>query len=171
MIVTLAFGIGANAAMFGVVDRLMFRPYPYLKDPANTHRIYLRQTFRGETRTQSTGIQYTRYTDIKNTTKSFTHFAAFTTPNLAVGVGDMAKERRVAAVSGGFWDFFAARPEIGRFFTVAEDTTPRGADVIVLGYAFWQAEFGGRRDVIGQRLKVNNVDARSSASRRRASLA
>ena len=159
VIVTLAFGIGANAAMFGIVDRLMFRPYPFLKDPANTHRIYLRQTFRGVTSTQSSGIQYTRYTDIKNATKSFTHFAAFTTPNLAVGVGDLAKERRVAAVSGSFWDFFAARPEIGRFFTTAEDTTPRGADVIVLGYAFWQAEFGGKPDVIGQRLKVNNVDA------------
>src|SRR5688572_18786519 len=76
VIVTLAFGIGANAAMFGVVDRLMFRPYPYLKDPEHTHRIYLRQTFRGETRTNFSGFQYTRYTDIKNSTKSFTNFAA-----------------------------------------------------------------------------------------------
>jgi putative ABC transport system permease protein len=159
VIVTLAFGIGANAAMFGVVDRLMFRPYPYLKDAEHTHRIYLRQTFRGETRTQATGIQYTRYTDIKNSTKSFTNFAAFTTPNTAVGVGDAAKERRVAAVSAGFWDFFAARPALGRFFTAAEDTTPRGADVAVLGHAFWQAEFGGRADVLGQRLQINNVSA------------
>ena len=160
VIVTLAFGIGANAAMFGVVDRLMFRPFPYLKDPAHTHRIYLRQTFRGTTATSAGGIQYTRYTDIKNSTKSFTHYAAFTTPSLAVGVGDAAKERRVAAVSASFWDFFAARPAIGRFFTTAaEDTTPRGADVVVLGHAFWQSEFGGDRGVIGRRLQVNNVSA------------
>ena len=159
VVVTLAFGIGANAAMFGIVDRLMFRPYPYLKDAAHTQRVYLQQSFRGVMSTQYSGIQYTRYTDIRNSTRSFSHMAAFTTPNTAVGMGDMAKERRIAAVSASFWDFFAARPEIGRFFTSAEDTTPRGADVAVLSYPLWQSEFGGRPDVLGQRLKVSNVDA------------
>jgi putative ABC transport system permease protein len=158
-IVTLAFGIGANAAMFGVVDRLMFRPYPYLKDPSTVHRIYLRQTDRGTTRTQAGGIQYTRYMDIKNGTSSFTHHAAFLSPNLAVGAGDAARERRVGVVSAAFWDFFAARPALGRFFTAAEDTTPRGADVVVLGHGFWKAAFGGRADVVGQTVRVNNVSA------------
>src|SRR5688572_24379085 len=93
VIVTLALGIGANAAMFGVVDRLMFRPYPYLKHPSTAHRIYLRQTdVRGTTLTQADEIQYTRYTDIKNGTSSFTHHAAFLSPSLAVGVGDAARE-------------------------------------------------------------------------------
>src|SRR5688572_19738350 len=73
VIVTLAFGIGANAAMFGVVDRLMFRPYPYLKDPSTVHRVYLKQTdLRGMTQTQGDEFQYTRYADIKNGTSSFT---------------------------------------------------------------------------------------------------
>jgi putative ABC transport system permease protein len=160
VIVTLALGIGANAAMFGVVDRLMFRPYPYLTDPSTVHRIYLRQTdLRGTARTQADEFQYTRYTDIKKGTSSFTHHAAFLSPNLAVGVGDAARERRVAVVSAAFWDFFAARPALGRFFTAAEDTTPRGADVVVLGHGFWKAEFGGRADVLGQTLQVNNVSA------------
>src|SRR5688572_19277334 len=160
VIVTLAFGIGANAAMFGVVDRLMFRPYPYLKDPSTVHRVYLRYTdLRGTARTQADGFQYTRYTDIKNGTSSFTHTAAFISPNLAVGAGDAARERRVGVVSAAFWDFFAARPALGRFFTAEEDTTPRGADVVVLGHGFWEAEFGGRADVLGQTLQVNNVSA------------
>jgi putative ABC transport system permease protein len=160
VIVTLAFGIGANAAMFGVVDRLMLRPYPYLKDPSTVHRVYLRHTdLRGTARTQADGFQYTRYTDIKNGTSSFTHTAAFVSPNLAVGAGDAARERRVGVVSAAFWDFFAARPTLGRFFTAAEDTTPRGADVVVLGHGFWEAEFGGRADVLGQTLQVNNVSA------------
>jgi len=160
VIVTLAFGIGANAAMFGVVDRLMFRPYPYLKDASTVHRVYLRQTdLRGTRRTQADGFQYTRYTDIRNGTSSFTHTAAFTSPNLAVGVGDAARERRVGVVSAAFWDFFAARPVLGRFFTAGEDITPRGADVVVLGHGFWNAEFGGRPDVVGQTLQVNNVSA------------
>jgi predicted permease len=159
VIVTLAFGIGANAAMFGVVDRLMFRPYPYLKDPSAVHRIYLRRTDRGATRTQADGIQYTRYTDLRNGTSSFADHAAFAGPSLAVGVGDAVRERRVGVVSAAFWDFFEARPALGRFFTAAEDDTPRGADVVVLGYGFWKTELGGRADVLGQTLQVNNVSA------------
>ena len=159
VIVALAFGIGANAAMFGVVDRLMFRPYPYLKDPSRVHRIYVRLSVRGTTRTQAGEFPYTRYTDIRDGTSSFTHHAAFLSPSLAVGVGDAARERRVGVVSAAFWDFFAARPALGRFFTAAEDTTPRGADVVVLGHGFWKAELGGRTDVVGQAIHVNNVSA------------
>ena len=159
VVVTLAFGIGANAAMFGIVDRLMFRPYPYLADPDHTHRLYFQQTFRGERRTSSGGLQYTRYTDIKQWTSSFSNFAAFTTPNLAVGVGESARERRVAAVSAGYWAFFTARPMLGRFFTEAEDVTPRGADVAVLAYGYWQSEFGGRADVLGKVIQVANFSA------------
>ena len=159
VIVTLAFGIGANAAMFGIVDRLMFRPYPFLADPAHTHRLYFQQTFRGVRRTSYNGLQYTRYTDIKQWTSSFSNFAAFSTPNIAVGVGESARERRIGAVSAGFWSFFAAQPVLGRFFTAAEDTTPRGADVAVLGYGFWQSEFGGAPDVVGKTIEISNFTA------------
>ena len=47
-VVTLALGIGANVAMFGVVDQLMFKPYPYLNDPSTAHRVYLRASTRGK---------------------------------------------------------------------------------------------------------------------------
>jgi putative ABC transport system permease protein len=159
VIVTLAFGIGANAAMFGIVDRLMFRPYPYLADPDHTHRLYFQQTFRGERRTSSSGLQYTRYTDMKEWTSSFSNFAAFTTPMVAVGVGESARERRIGAVSAGFWGFFAARPVLGRFFTASEDTTPRGADVAVISHGYWQSEFGGAPDVLGKTVQVANFTA------------
>src|SRR4249920_735239 len=64
VIATLGLGIGANAAMFGVVDRLMFRPHPYLHDPAGVSRVYVQTTARGRVLTSAT-FPYTRYLDLK----------------------------------------------------------------------------------------------------------
>ena len=157
VVITLGLGIGANVAMFGVVDRLMFRPYPYLKDPSTVHRVYFQSDIRGVTRT-SGGYEYTRYVDLRKWTTSFSDFAAFANQTTAVGTGDAAREYPVGQVSATFFDFFDARPVIGRFFTAAEDTTPRGADVVVLGHEFWQREFGGA-NVLGQVLHVANIPA------------
>ena len=63
VIATLGLGIGANAAMFGVVDRLMFRRLPYLRDPGSVHRVYLQSTVRGRVVT-STVFPYARYLDL-----------------------------------------------------------------------------------------------------------
>jgi hypothetical protein len=63
VILTLGLGIGANAAMFGVVDRLMFRPFPLMRDPARVHRVYLQTMSRGTLRTKSV-FPYTAYLDL-----------------------------------------------------------------------------------------------------------
>ena len=154
-VITLALGIGANVAMFDVVDRLMFRPYPFLSDPSVTHRVYLSASYRGD-ESWNWGGQYTRYLDIRRFTTSFSELAGFTTTNLAMGEGDAKRERRIGTVSGSFWSFFDARPAAGRFFTPAEDRTPRGAEVAVLDYSFWKSEYGGR-DVIGQRIQLGHI--------------
>ena len=157
VVVTLGLGIGANAAMFDVVDRLMFRPLAHLRDPSTVHRIYWRWQERESLRTtQST--YYTRYLDLAKWTSSFSQMAAFSERDMAVGEGESARERRVGAVSASFFDFFDARPALGRFFLPDEDVTPKGADVAVLSHAFWQSEFGGR-DVRGEQLQVGNVRA------------
>jgi putative ABC transport system permease protein len=157
VILTLALGIGANAAMFGVVDRLMFRPYAYLRDPSTVHRVYLRATYRGTTST-SWHTEYARYLDLKRWSRSFDEWSGFATRPMAVGVGDASRERQVAAVNATFFRFFDAPPALGRYFVAAEDTTPRGADVAVLGYGFWKSEFGGR-NVLGEVLQVGNIPA------------
>jgi predicted permease len=154
-VVTLALGIGANVAMFGVIDQLMFKPYPYLRDPATAQRLYLKSTYRGQE--SFTGGEYTRYLDMRRYTTSFTQLAAFALQSMAVGFGEQARERRIGTVSASFWEFFDARPAVGRFFSISEDEPPRGAEVAVLSYAFWQSEFGGRPDVVGQRLQVGHI--------------
>ena len=153
VIATLALGIGANAAMFGVVDRLMYRPYPMLRDPSTVHRVYLRYLERDALRT-SVAFEYTRYLDFQKWTNSFTEFAAFAPMQRAVGSAGATRERGIAAVSASFFNFFDIRPVVGRFFTRDEDVTPRGAAVVVLTHSYWQSEFGGR-DVIGKPLLID----------------
>ncbi|HMC55834.1 MAG TPA: ABC transporter permease [Gemmatimonadaceae bacterium] len=157
VVVTLALGIGANAAMFGIVDRLLFRPPSFLKAPDRVHRVYLARTFDGK-ENYGAWFQYTRYKDLERWSTDFDAMAAFTVNDAAIGVGDDAREMSVAGVSASYWSFFDARPVLGRFFTMAEDTTPTGAAVAVLSYALWQTRFGGSRDVLGKRLKVANAD-------------
>ena len=155
-VVTLALGIGANVAMFGVIDQLMFRPYPQLRDPGTVHRIYLVAGEGTNRRVRSDGVEYLRYLELQRSTTSFSRLAAFAHPMLAIGTGQSAREHRVATISGTFWEFFAVTPALGRFFTPAEDTTPRGAEVAVLGHDFWQSEFGGR-NVLGERLQMGPI--------------
>jgi putative ABC transport system permease protein len=157
VMLTLGLGIGANAATFGVIDRLMFRPFPYLRNPAQVNRVYLQTTSRGRLNTL-VQFPYTRYLDLKRWSSAFSQYAGLSEWRLAVGPGSDARERRIAGVNASFFDFFDARPVLGRFFIASEDSLPRGAAVAVLGHAFWKAEFGGE-DVIGRTLQVGPVVA------------
>ncbi len=156
VVTTLGLGIGANAAMFSVIDRLMFRPYPYLRDPDQVHRVYLQQTYQRETSVAAAGHEYARYLDLARWSSTLSQTAAFTSQSMAIGVGADARERPVAMVSDTFFDFFDLRPAAGRFFHPAEDTTPGGAPVAVLGYRYWRQELGGR-DVIGESIRVHDM--------------
>ena len=157
VILTLGLGIGANAAMFGITDRLLFRPPSLMKEPDRVHRVYLVRTFEGKEHFGSY-FQYTRYKELQRWTSSFDVSAAVTENELAVGVGENALEMQIGSVSASFWSLFDVRPVIGRFFTAAEDTTPVGASVVVLSYPFWQSRYGGRTDVLGERIKIAKVD-------------
>ncbi len=153
VVLTLALGIGANAAIFSVVDRLLFRPPPMSSDPALTHRIYISSMFRGEEFINS-GIQYARYVDLSRWSKSFARTAEVTSRKLAVGVGSAAREMQVGVVSASFFGFFDAPPALGRYFSAQEDTPPAGTPVAVLSYAMWQTRYGGHSDVLGSTLQI-----------------
>jgi predicted permease len=155
VVLTLGLGIGANAAMFSVIDQLMFRPFPFLRDPGQVHRVYLQTTSRGVTRTYSV-TSHTRYLDLTRFSSSFSQSAGVSEWRLAVGSGEMSHERQVVGVNASFFGFFDARPVQGRFFDASEDSIPRGADVSVIGYDFWKREFGGR-NIVGQSLLVGPI--------------
>src|SRR4051812_36121688 len=150
--VTLGLGIGANTAMFSAIDQLMFRRFPYLRDPDQVQRVYLQLKGRGDVISQSR-YPYSRYLDLRRWTSSFADAAAVVDWRLAVGPSENGRELDVEGVSASLFHFFDARPALGRFFDASDDSAPRGADVSVISYGYWQSELGGR-NVIGQTLQV-----------------
>jgi putative ABC transport system permease protein len=156
VVVTLGLGLGANTAMFGVVDRLLFRPPPQLRDPGTAHRVYAFRMIRGKEETGG-GNQYARYRDIARWTHSFSAVAGFTRREVAVGSRDEAREMHVGVVSPSFFGFFDAPPVLGRYFTEGESTPAGAAPLAVLSYAMWQTNHGGRPDVIGSTLQVGST--------------
>jgi predicted permease len=153
VVLTLGLGIGANLAMFSVLDRMLFRPPPFLRDPGATHRIYLAATYREGEFTNSS-MPYARYVDLTNWTTSFSRTAEFAENALAVGTDADVREMPVGIVSASFFGFFDAPPALGRYFTVAEDSPPAGTQVVVLGYGFWRTRYGGRREALGSTLQI-----------------
>jgi len=153
VVATLALGIGANAAMFGIIDRLLFRPPAFLRDAERVHRVYFARTVNGK-EFPGPNTQYRRYLEITRWSTSLDRAAAVFHPTVAVGVGDDARETHVAAVSATLFDFFDAPPVIGRYFTEQEDATPSGAPVAVLTYAYWQTKYGRRPSVLGEKIHI-----------------
>lgn len=155
-VLTMGLGIGANTTMFGVIDRLMFRPFPLLRDPAAVNRVYLQTTVQGKRSTSMT-FPYTRFLDLKRNTKSFAQYAAVSEWRLGVGGnGEDARVRKVAGVSASFFDFFDAAPARGRYFSTAEDVEPTGALVALLSYRTWVNDFASA-DVVGRALKIGRL--------------
>jgi predicted permease len=153
VVITLGLGIGANATMFGIVDRLLFRPPNLLLTPERATRIYLARMWDKEESIQSY-IGYRRFLDLKENTTSFDAMTPFYASRVAVGVGDATKLVNVGTSDADIWKMFDVKPVIGRFFG-AEDNIPEApTNVIVLSYWYWQSQYGGRTDAVGEKVNI-----------------
>ena len=156
VVVILALGIGANATMFGIVDRLLLQPPALLANPDRVHRVYL-STIVNDKRFYGSSTSYHRFRDITDSAKSIDAAVAFSNPTLAIGV-ENPREVSVTFATAGLWRFFNVRPELGRFYTEAEDTPTNPSKVVVLSHTFWLSDFGGAEDVLGKIVRIGRLD-------------
>ncbi len=155
---TFALGIGANATMFEILDRLLFRPPAFMPDADRVGRIYLRHPGTDGTERIANNISYLRYTEMRDHTRAFAQTAAvYQDDQRVIGSGNAAEAVSLGLVSASFWSMFDAPPAIGRYFTADEDRPPRGTNVIVLSYGYWQSRFGGDRAVVGRPVRVEGT--------------
>jgi putative ABC transport system permease protein len=160
-VLTLALGIGVNATMFGVIDRLLLRAPAHVTDPARLMLFSYVRTFDGTTDDQEV-FSYPLYRDLRET-RAFEHVAAYSRTSLALGRGAEARSIRGMRVSASYFAALGVRPAVGRLFLPEDDGNPVAPPVTVLGYGFWQSHFGGDR---GYRRRTRAI-RRVGAERRR----
>jgi predicted permease len=153
VVLTLGLGIGANAAIFSLTDQVILRTLP-VRDPAALVFLDGPGAFRGRTFNNMT-FSYPMYTDLRDRNEVFTGLLArFPAAMTVVWQG---KSERVSGdlVTGNYFDVLGVGPAIGRVFNAADDKTPGGHPVAVLGYGYWQRRFAGDPSVLNQTLVVN----------------
>src|SRR6266542_2700373 len=147
-VLTLALGIGANTAIFSVVNAVLLRPLPY---PEPDQLVQLRVDWSGS---PSSVIGSATFVEVKAQSQSLARIAAYSGGEMTLaGVG--TAERVVAgAVTADFFPLLGVQPALGRNFTREEDT-PNGLKAAILGHGLWQSRFGGDADVLGRTITLN----------------
>jgi putative ABC transport system permease protein len=154
LVVTLALGIGANAAMLGVADMLLLRPPPHVIDADQLARIYLSQPAPGESRSYGSIVTYVHFRTWRDHVPALEHVATYKSLSLAVGVGAAAQQVSGVVASGNFFELLGAHPALGRFFTEADDRPHSASNVVVLGDGFWKRQYGSDPAAIGRTLLI-----------------
>lgn len=156
-VLTLALGIGANAAVFTVVDSLILNPLPVEK----ISTLATVNTTQAKKTAQSGDLQavsYLNLKDIRDRTHAFRSLAGHSYP-MAVTMTDKDEPHRVFAeiVTANYFETLGLHPFLGRFFLPSEDTTPGAAPVAVIGYTAWQSRFGGDPGILGRTIRLNET--------------
>jgi predicted permease len=154
VIATFALGIGANATMFGIIDRLLLRPPAHVRAPEQLQRIELRRKHAGEEFTSSI-FSYAAYTDFRDHVPGYSSVAMHTFSNqMSLGLGPDARRIAGILVSGTYFGTLGVGAAVGRVIQPSDDVPPNGSPVAVIGHGLWEREFGGDRNAIGKTIAL-----------------
>jgi predicted permease len=157
VVLTLALGVGANAMMFGIVDRLLVRPPAYLRDADRTGRVYFGLQRGGVDGRLFDRSSYAAFRDLERGTAGALDLVGVSSLHSVVGDGAQARAGRLGMATGLFWAQFDMRPALGRFFGPADDRLPAGTPVAVLGYDYWRSAYGGDASVLGRSVRLGGA--------------
>jgi predicted permease len=156
-VLTLALGIGANAAMFGIVDRLLLRGPAHVRDPEQVVRLYWRLRQPGGEMSTTAAFDPRVYANLLAESHAFSGLAMETGAQRSTLLGEGPNARLVASARGtsNLMSVLGARPALGRFFSPDEQETDAPPPVVVLGYGLWQTDFGGDSSIIGRSIPIS----------------
>jgi predicted permease len=147
-VLTLGLGIGANTALFSVVNGVLLRPLPYLRP---SELVVLSEK---SANFESSSISYPNFLDWQRSNSSFTSIAAYRSDDFSITGSGEAERVRVGMVSAGFFEILGVNPSRGRLFT-ADDDRLGTAPVALISAGLWQRKFGSAPDIVGKRITMN----------------
>jgi len=153
VVLTLAIGIGGNAAIFGAVNAVLLRPLPFA-DPDQLVRVY--KTHFTQPNLIGDSVSPPDVVDYRRDNRSFTDLAAYTESAYPLTGDGPAEQISGAQVTGGFFAVMATSPAFGRVI-VDDDDRPGARDVVVLSHALWARRFGGDPAIVGRQLTINGL--------------
>ena len=154
VVLTMALGIGANAAIFSVLDAVLLRPLPY-SNPAGLIKVWTRFTGIGAPNDQN-WVSAPEFRDLQQLNRSFSDLAAIGSGSINLGLKGSPQRVVGASVSPGLFSMLGAQPLLGRTF-LAEEAQPGRDHEVVLSYGLWRRVFGGNRNVIGSTIDIDGV--------------
>ena len=149
-VVTLALGIGANTAIFSLVNTVLLRPLPVLH-PEQLTEVY--GTFHNGA--DYTIQSYLNYKDYRDRNDVFSGLMAYRFAPMSISHESRNERVWGYLVSGNYFDVLEIRPFLGRYFTPEEDKTPGSHPVAVISYGCWQKRFASEHSIVGQPLTLN----------------
>lgn len=152
-VVSLALGIGANTAIFTLVDQLMLRLLP-VKDPRQLVQLDIEGGRFGNNRGQMM-FSHPLYLDLRDKNAVFDGVFARRTGAAAMREDGAAEQTSVELVSGNYFDVLGVRPERGRLISPADDVKKMAHPVAVITHSFWQNRFGGDPNIVGRKIQIN----------------
>lgn len=158
-VLTLALGIGANTAIFSIVNAVMFRPLPY-HEPG---RLVMLWTDDPRHDVHEAGTSYVNFSDWQSQSQAFSEMAIFRTEPVILTSADETERVSGGLASASLFPLLGVKPTLGRFFSPEEEE--RGERVVVLSYGYWQRRFGGDPDVIEKTLEMIDVKGMRNATR------
>src|SRR5688572_28431 len=147
-ILTLALGIGANTAIFTVVNATLLQRLPV---PDRDRLVYLQREKNGGV------FPYPMYTALRDGTQAFEGVAAWSGFAASLNTGDGADRTLGYLVTGNFFDVLGLAADRGRLLNSGDDVTPGGHPVVVISRELWQTRFAGRADIIDQKIRLNGT--------------
>jgi putative ABC transport system permease protein len=149
---TLALGIGANTAIFSVVNALLLRPLPY-RAPERLVKVFNSQPDPAKEWMRSNWA-YPRFEILRDQSQSFAAVAGFTQQPYNLTGSDEPERLQVEMVSASYFPLLGVEAVVGRAFTADEDRAPGTNLVALLSFSLWQRRFGGDMQVIGKTLEL-----------------
>jgi predicted permease len=158
-VLSLGLGIGANAAIFSLLDQALWRPLP-VKNPQELVFLYHPGPLQGRQSTDEPfgpSFSYPFLRGLRAGAMPFTGLAGARSLSVTVVRGGRVTTARAHRVSGNYFDVLGVRAARGRVFTDADDQIPGGHPIVVLSDRYWQRAFGADPQAVGQTLSINGI--------------